>query len=82
MQIPLSSTASAAKPRQAGRDVGLFSMENDMPMTKGYSQKSISKNISKEMKSGMPQKQAVAVALSTARKAAMKAGKAPKKAKK
>lgn len=46
-----------------------------MPLTKGYSQKSISKNIAKEMKSGMPQKQAIAVALSTARTAAQKAGK-------
>lgn len=49
-----------------------------MPLKKGYSQKSISKNVSAEMKSGKPQKQAVAIALNTARAAAMKAGKPSK----
>jgi len=58
--------------------------ENIMPLVKGYSQKSISKNIATEMKAGYPRKQAVAIALSTAREAAMKAGKpykAPKRKK-
>jgi hypothetical protein len=49
-----------------------------MPLTKGYSKASVSKNISKEMKAGIPQKQAVAVALNTARTAAKKAGKPSK----
>jgi len=54
-----------------------------MPLTKGYSAKSVSKNIGKEMKSGKPQKQSVAIALTAATKAAKAAGKpskAPKKA--
>ena len=46
-----------------------------MPLIKGYSQKSISKNIAKEIKAGVPQKQAIAIALSTARTAAQKAKK-------
>jgi len=55
-----------------------FLMEKDMPMTKGYSKKSIGKNIAMEMKSGKPQKQAVAMALGMATKTAKAAGKPSK----
>lgn len=46
-----------------------------MPLIKGYSKKSISKNISMEMKKHpeMPHKQAIAIAMETARKAKAKA---------
>ena len=56
-----------------------------MPLKKGYSRKSIAKNIKTEEKAGRPRKQAVAIALNVARKAAEKAGKpskAPKRKRK
>ena len=43
-----------------------------MPLIKGYSQKSISKNIASEIKSGKSRQQATAIALDVARKAAKK----------
>ena len=43
-----------------------------MPLIKGYSRKSINKNIKTEMRSGKSRKQAVAIALSVAKKAKRK----------
>jgi hypothetical protein len=45
-----------------------------MPLSKGKSQKTISKNIKKEMAQGVPQKQAIAMSLRSAGKSLPKRG--------
>lgn len=52
-----------------------------MPLIKGYSSRSIGKNISMEIRSGRPRRQAIAIALSTARKARAMAMKTKRKTK-
>jgi hypothetical protein len=44
-----------------------------MPLVKGYSKKSVSKNLTRMLAEGKPQKQAVAISLSVAKKAKAKA---------
>jgi hypothetical protein len=53
-----------------------------VPLAKGRSKKTVSKNIKTEIAAGKPQKQAVAIALNTARKSGAKKKAAKKKAKK
>ncbi len=48
-----------------------------MPLFKGYSRKTIGRNISRLRHEGRPRKQAIAIALNTERVSAREAGKRP-----
>lgn len=50
-----------------------------MPLKKGKSRETVSRNVRTEMKAGKPQKQAVAIALNTARRSGAKIPKRGKK---
>ena len=63
--MPLILVTTLEKYEAVGRMIGRL----PMPLKKGYSAKTIGKNIKTEMKHGKPRKQAIAIALSVARKA-------------
>ena len=52
-----------------------FNYKDNMPLKKGYSPRSIGKNIGTEIRHGKPRKQAIAIALNIAKSARRKAKK-------
>lgn len=57
------------------RGVVNYIKEDNIPLKKGYSRKTIGANIKTEQAAGKPHKQAVAIALNVAKDAKKKAGK-------